>query len=211
MLHGHRFYPWTDWWDAHRPYAVVVLGTFLLGGLLGALALDALTGTTRLQLLELVTRFLNVTTERAPNLGPLLGTALVQNLRVLGLIYLLGVSVAGLPLVLLAVLFRGFVLGFAVGFFLGALHSIGLLVSLIAIVLPNLAILPAWLATGAGGVRFSWQLLARGGDGGRWSLVGELAQFTVVAVVAVGLVGVGSALQAVVAPTLLHWLGPWGV
>ena len=211
MLPASHPSPWSDWWDAHRPYAVLVLGTFLVGGLLGALALEALTGTTRLQLLELVQRFLNVTAERSPNPGPLLGVALLQNLRVLGLVYLLGVSVAGLPLVLLAVLFRGFVLGFAVGFLLGTLHSIGLFVSLIAIVLPNVAILPAWLATGAGGVRFSWQLLVRGADGGRWSLARELAQFTVVALVAVGLVGVGSALEAVVAPTLLHWLGPWGV
>jgi stage II sporulation protein M len=210
MLALDRHTPWTDWWDAHRPYAVLVLGAFLTGSLLGALALDVLGGGTRLVLLQLIERFLSLTGREVPPVGPLLGTALIQNLKVLGLLYLLGVSVAGLPLVLLAVLFRGFVLGFAVGVLMGTFHSTGVVVTLIAVILPNLLILPAWLATGAGGLRFSWRLLQGSPGPRRFHLARELAQFTVVALVAVGFVTAGSVIEAVCAPVLLHWISPWG-
>jgi stage II sporulation protein M len=202
--------PWLDWWDAHRPYVLLVLASMLLGTLVGALALQALSGPTRLVLLELLKRFLNLVVRQVPEPAPILSAALADNLKVLGLLYLLGVSVAGLPLVVLAVFFRGFVLGFATGFFLGSLRGLGLAAALVAIVLPNLALLPAWLATGAGGLRFSWRLLSRGDAGGR-RLAPELVQYTVVALASAGLVGVGSVVEALVAPVLMHWLGPWGI
>jgi|BEDMetMinimDraft_2_1075160.scaffolds.fasta_scaffold03821_2 stage II sporulation protein M len=202
---------WADWWARHQTYGILVLATFVFGGIAGALALDALGGADRLALVALVKSFLNLVSERSPANIDLLGIALLTNLKVLGLIYVMGVSVAGLPLILLAIFFRGFVLGFAVGFLLGTLHSVGMGLALIAVVLPNLVLVPAWLATGTGGVAFSWQLLAQRNRLASWRLSEAFLQYTVVALVGAVEVGVGSALQALLAPTVLHWLAPWGL
>ena len=210
MLSQSRASYWADWWEAHESYAFTVLAALLFGSLLGALALEAVDGATRVMLLLLVKRFLNIEAARIPGAGPIFGAAFMQNVKVLGLLYVLGVSVAGLPLVLLAVLFRGFVLGFAVGFFLETLHGPCLVLALIAVALPNAAILPAWLAVGAGGLRFSWRLLVHG-DVQRHRLGAEFYQMTAAALLALGPVLVGSALEAAVAPALLHWLAPWGL
>lgn len=202
---------WADWWARHQAYGILVLATFVFGGLAGALALDALGAADRLALMALVKGFLNLVAERSTADLNVLGVALLTNLKVLGLIYVMGVSVAGLPLILLAIFFRGFVLGFAVGFLLGTLHSVGMGLALVAVVLPNLVLVPAWLATGAGGVAFSWQLLAGRNRLASWRLSESFLQYTAVALVGAVEVGVGSALQALLAPTVLHWLAPWGL
>lgn len=211
MLALGRAAPWTVWWERHQMYGLLVLSTFVAGSLLGALALNALDPTQRLALLTLVKRFVNVVIGQSVASPTIFGTALETNLKVLGLIYILGVSVAGLPLVLLAVFFRGFVLGFAIGFFLGTLHGLGLGIALIAVVVPNLALVPAWLAAGAGGVAFSWQLMSRAARLGPYRLPEAFAQYTVVALAGTLAIALGSLLQAFFAPMLLHWLGPWGI
>lgn len=211
MLARTRGVVWVDWWERHQTYAAMVLGAFVLGSFVGALALNALVPAERLGLLELVKGFLTTVIARQVASPTVFGTALVQNLKVLGLIYILGVSVAGFLLVLLAVFFRGFVLGFSVGFFLSSLHGIGLAVALIAVVIPNLALVPAWLAAGAGGLAFSWQLISRSTRLSSQRLPQLFVQYTAVVAIGVGLVALGSVLQGFMAPTLLHWMGPWGI
>jgi stage II sporulation protein M len=200
--------PWDDWWAVHYRYAAVVLAAFLLGGLLGALALDALGGSSRLVLAALVARFMHLTVSQTPPVLPLIRAALEENLKVVGILYLLGVSIAGLPLVVLAIVFRGFVLGFATAFLLGTVHTLGPLVVAVAVLLPQALLVPAWLATGAGAVRFSWTLLTGAREPAARHLGREWADFTAVALMAALLALAGSLVQAVAAPWVLHWVLP---
>jgi stage II sporulation protein M len=210
MLAQPRAAYWTEWWEAHEGYALTLVGTLLFGGLMGALALEAVDAPTRLALLLLVKRFLTDEAGHLPQGPPLVNAALLDNMKVLGLLYIFGVSVVGIPLVLLAVFFRGFVVGFAVGFFLETMHGQGLALAAVSVALPNLLLVPAWLAVGAGGLRFSWRLLAST-ETARARLGPEFYQMTAVALAALVLVAAGSALEGLVAPLLLHWLARWGL
>ncbi len=202
--------PFERWWLRHQSSAAWVLAAFVLGSLVGALALNALTPHDRLVLHAAVAQFVNQGA-RGVRTPPLFGQAVLDNLKVLGLIYALGVSVAGLPLVLLALFFRGFVLGFAVGFFVNTMPGAGVGVALVAIVLPNLVLVPAWLVAGSGGLAFASRLL-RTADWRRGPpLARAFADYTLVTLAGAALVVVGSALQTLAAPLLLHWLAPWGV
>lgn len=203
--------PFARWWGRHQTYAALVLTAFVLGSLVGALALRVLSLSERMDLAVLLNQFM-AHVAISPGIGAaLFGTALITNLKVLGLIYVLGVSVAGFPLVLLALFFRGFVLGFAVGVFVTLLHGAGFWLALIAVALPNLVLVPAWLTAGAGGLGFSWRLLAHNRERGRGSLADSFAEYTLVSLAGALVVVLGSALEVVVAPVVLHWLSPLGI
>ncbi|MDA8198335.1 MAG: stage II sporulation protein M [Thermaerobacter sp.] len=202
---------WDRWWDQHRAYSLLVMAAFLLGTLLGALAVNVLPRTETAQLAARIRELVSVAAGPGLPAGSVFLAAAGTNLKVLGLIYILSLSVAGMPLVLLAVLFRGFVLGFALALMLTLLPSAGVGLALVAVVLPNLLLVPAWLATGSGGVAFSWHLLSRPAWRGRGRLWESFGAYSAVALLAGVAVVAGSGTQAVVTPWLMKSLVHFGV
>lgn len=90
--------------------------------------------------------------------------AILRNLYNLGKIYVLGLTVIGLPLVLVIIFTRGFVLGFTIGFILQEKAWRGAALALLAIVPPNILLLPAYLVAGVTAINFSLYLI-RGREG----------------------------------------------
>lgn len=209
-----RFDPaqaWTRWWTQHRAYGLLVTAAFLVGTLLGALAMNVLPVTETAALAQLVHHLVAVVVGPGVPAGPVFLAAAATNLKVLGLIYILSLSVAGLPLVLLAVLFRGFVLGFALALILTMIPGTGVALALITVILPNLLLIPAWLAAGSGGIAFSWQLLSRPAWRGRGRLMEAFGAYTVVALLAGVTVLAGSGTQAVITPWIMRGFSHFGV
>ena len=202
---------WDRWWDEHRAYSLLVMAAFLLGTLLGALAVNVLPVAETARLAARIRELVTVVGGPGLPVGAVFLAAAATNLKVLGLIYILSLSVAGLPLVLLAVLFRGFVLGFALAIILTLLPSAGVGLALVAVVLPNLLLVPAWLATGSGGVAFSWHLLSHPAWRGRKRLWESFGAYSAVVLLAGVAVLAGSGTQAVVTPWLMKSLVHFGV
>jgi len=77
------------------------------------------------------------------------GTALAGNWRFIAVIWFLGLSVFGIPLIGLLLFLRGFALGFAVSFLVGRQLSAGLLVAILGVLPQNLLLIPAMVVAGA--------------------------------------------------------------
>jgi stage II sporulation protein M len=75
--------------------------------------------------------------------------------KTMGLVFLLGLTVIGAPLILAIVFVRGFVLGFTVGFLLQETMVQGLFLSTTYILPHNLLIVPAILIGAGGALSFS--------------------------------------------------------
>ncbi len=188
----------------------IAVAALAVGILFGVLAVGTLTPADKISLMSYLRHFIAFETA-APTYHGVFRPALTDNLKLLGLLYLLGVSVAGMPLVLIALFFRGFVLGFSVAFILGALHWQGLGLAAVTVGLQNLFIIPAVVIVGGVALGFSWQLLSAKGRAARSSLSQRFAAFTTL-VLAMGLVVlVGTVLEAYAGPFLMHWLSPWGI
>ena len=125
----------------------------------------------------------------------------------LGLLYVLGVSVAGLPLVLVLLFFRGFVLGFSVGFLVETLRVQGMLVTVAAIGLQDLFLLPALALAGAGALSFSWQLISPRHRNQPHAVLQGFAAFTGLVLSLSLVVVVGTAIETYAGPLLLHLMG----
>ncbi len=85
--------------------------------------------------------------------------AVSKNLLNLGKIFLLGLTIIGLPLVLVIVFTRGFVFGFTIEFFCQANAWPGSILALLALIPPNLLAIPAYILGAVAAIKFSLHLL----------------------------------------------------
>lgn len=182
----------------------------LVGILFGMLAVGTLTAGDKLSLLAYIRHFLDVEAAR-PTYRHVFKPALAENLKTIGLLYLLGVSVAGMPLVLLLVFFRGFVLGFAAAFLVSTMHWQGAGVGLATMGLANAFILPAIILASAVALGFSWDLISPRTRKDGAPLGKSFAFFTGLVIVMALVTFVGTALECFAGPFLLHVFSVWGI
>ncbi len=184
----------------------VVIATLAVGLLFGILAVGTLSPADRLLLVRYVDQFVR-REAAAPTWHGIFRPALVNNLKLLGLVYLLGISVAGVPFVLFIVFFRGFIVGFAVAFFVEVLHWQGVWLSTATIGLQNVFLIPALVIVSAVALGFSWDLISVSARASGPTIAQRFAYFTGLAVAMAAVFVVATALEAYAAPLLVHLFG----
>lgn len=80
-------------------------------------------------------------------------------LKTTGLMWILGLSIIGLPVIVILIFMKGFVIGFTVGVIVSQFHAKGVLFALAAILPQNLIYVPALIICGVAGVSFSLGLV----------------------------------------------------
>ncbi len=206
--------PITIWDEYFRQYLTPIYmasAMFIVGMVFGALAIETLTRADILSLSRYIHHFITIETSTTPPYATIFQPALIGNLKILGLFYILGISVAGMPLVLVALFFRGFVLGFTGAFLISSLHWQGVVLAIITLVLQNIFILPALILVSGVALGFSWQLIATKGQTERSSLVQKFGAFTTLVILMALVIIVGSAVEAYGSPFLIHIAGRWGI
>ncbi|GMA52456.1 stage II sporulation protein M [Alicyclobacillus contaminans] len=126
---------------------------------------------------------------------------MVGDAQLLALLWLFGVSVIGLPFVVIAIFLRAFSVGFAVGFTVLHFGWKGFVVAAVAIFLHQVLSLTAFVCAGVLAIRFSAGILGRAYPLPALSMafLKYTAWFLLFAVVLMA----GAAIQAYVAPPLL--------
>jgi len=129
----------------------------------------------------------------------------------LGLIWLLGLSVVGMPLVLALDFLKGVLLGFAVGLIVRELAWKGVAVSLVALVPQNALIVPSLAIASASAARFAHYVLRERLYLRKGRLLPPFVAHTTVAVVMLLMLGLAALLEAYVSPYLLTRIAPAAV
>lgn len=91
------------------------------------------------------------------------GHAFVQNffhyLKYIGFIWVLGLSIIGLPLILVMIFLKGVFIGFTVGFLVHQMGWQGVFIALVGVVPQNMIVVPLMLVVGVLSMSFSFQLI----------------------------------------------------
>ncbi|MCK8824756.1 stage II sporulation protein M [Fuchsiella alkaliacetigena] len=85
--------------------------------------------------------------------------AIFYNLKSIFILWILGVSMIGLPLIPIIIFLRGFVIGFAVGFLVEELAIKGLIFAISAMLPHNIIVIPVLIIAGVAAVAFALNLL----------------------------------------------------
>jgi stage II sporulation protein M len=183
---------------------------FLVGVLFGALMVNALS----LEQQQEMARYLNHFFVNVQDGGETMSQSsywsiAALHLKWIGLIWILGLSVIGLPGILILDFLKGVLIGFTVGYLVGQYSWKGLLFALVSIAPQNLLIIPVLMMCSVAAITFSLYIIRdrfimnRGG-----SMIKPFASYAMLTFFMVLLtLGVAS-FETWVTPAMMRWVTP---
>ncbi|PKM80110.1 MAG: stage II sporulation protein M [Firmicutes bacterium HGW-Firmicutes-14] len=126
-----------------------------------------------------------------------------NNLYILIAIYVLGLTVVGIPAVLAAVFTRGFILGFTIGFLVREMAFKGFLFALVSILPHNILVIPAVIAGGVAALSFSGLMVKRRFRSGNASITGYLGIYTAAMIILCLVTGAAGLVETYITPVFI--------
>ncbi|MDL4840731.1 stage II sporulation protein M [Aquibacillus rhizosphaerae] len=146
----------------HAAIYFFMLVLFLIGIIFGAVIVNSMNFAQKEDLFFYIDRFFGQIME-----GPVIEkkemfkSTFLYHLNYLLLLFVLGLSIIGLPIIWILLFVKGLVVGFSVGFFVNQMGWQGLLLAAASIAPQNLLIIPVYLVAGSLAMIFSLTLLRK--------------------------------------------------
>lgn len=147
--------------DRCRPLFLIIILLFTLGVFFGTMGVDTLTEENVNRLTDIVDKFEAGIPQLNADPPGIVQKALTDNLVTWAVLFFLGLTVIGIPMVLILIFMRGFTLGFAISFLAKQKSGAGTLLAITAIAPHNLILLPALFLSGAAALSFALILVQR--------------------------------------------------
>ncbi|MFS3928811.1 stage II sporulation protein M [Priestia flexa] len=133
---------------------------FLMGIIFGAIVVNSLTVDQKEDLYFYLNRFFGlVKTGEVATSTEMFQQSFFHNVKYLGLIWILGIAIIGLPVVLILLFIKGMVIGFTVGFLVNRMGLSGFALSFVSVMPQNIFLIPAFLILTTASVAFSLKLI----------------------------------------------------
>lgn len=117
---------------------------FMIGISSGAITINMIDVEQKKELVKFLESFFKLINEDSVDNLMLIKQSFKNNLQTFILLWILGISIVGIPLVIALVLLRGFVIGFTVGFVVKELGFKGIIFSIFSILPQNIIFIP-WI------------------------------------------------------------------
>lgn len=152
----------TEHLNNHGAIYFFMLVLFLIGIIFGAVIVNSMNFVQREDLFFYLDRFFGQMLEGSiVEKKEMLKSTFFYHLNYLLLLFVLGLSIIGLPIIWILLFVKGLVVGFSVGFFVNQMGWKGLLFATASIAPQNLLIIPVYLVAGSLAMIFSLTLLRK--------------------------------------------------
>lgn len=144
----------------HRSLYLFVSVLFFVGIVFGAVIVNTLDVGKKTELLQYLQHFFRGLAQE-DIADPLIAFqhSIGDYVKMLALLWILGLSVIGIPVLLVYLFFKGLVIGFTIGFLINQLSWKGVGFALAAVLPINLIVIPVLLVLAVAGIRFSITLV----------------------------------------------------
>jgi stage II sporulation protein M len=193
----------------HLPLYVFVSVLFVMGVIFGSVMVNALSLEQREEITRFFGNFFHVLDS-----GNQLNTHMTfqqvfgMQMKWIFLIWILGLSIVGFPLILVLDFLKGVLIGFTVGYLAGQLSWKGMLFALVSVAPQNLIIIPVLIVSSVTAMGFSLLLIKNRflqRKGGVYQPFMRYSSLTLA--MAAVLFGV-SLFEAYVSPVMMQWVSP---
>jgi stage II sporulation protein M len=195
----------------HVPLYMFVSVLFLIGVVFGAVMVNALSLDQKQELARQLNYFFQGVDDGsmvAGQQGQSFQMTLGLHLKWMGLIWLLGLSVVGLPLVFVLDFLKGVLVGFSVGYLTGQFAWKGMLFALVSIAPQNIVVIPVILVASVAATGFSLHLVKSRFQHRRGALAQPFWQYTGTSVfLSIVLAGV-AIYEGFLSPYVMDWVAP---
>ncbi|GGF08796.1 stage II sporulation protein M [Halobacillus andaensis] len=143
----------------HISIFVFIFVLFIMGMVFGAIIVNSMNFVQKEDLFFYLKQFFEQMVDRSnPDKTALLKDSILYHVKYMLLLFLLGISIVGMPIITVLLFIKGLVVGFSVGFLVNQMGWYGLLLSSASIAPQNLIIIPVYLLAGALALLFSLTL-----------------------------------------------------
>ncbi|GGA60768.1 stage II sporulation protein M [Ornithinibacillus halotolerans] len=153
----------SDLLDHFRTYATIyvfMIILFLTGIIFGAIIVNSMHFVQKQDLFFYLEQFFGTLSAENPIASSeILKDSIFYHIRYLLLLFVLGLSVIGLPIVWILIFLKGLVVGFSVGFIVNQLGMNGFLLATLSIAPQNIIVIPIYIIAGSLSMIFSISLL----------------------------------------------------
>ncbi|MFJ5621199.1 stage II sporulation protein M [Peribacillus loiseleuriae] len=148
--------------NEHSSLYVFITVLFLMGVIFGAILVNSLSFTQSDDLFYYLSQFFGQVSEAKITADWEMFTQSVShNVKYIAVMWILGVSVIGLPVILVLLFLKGIVVGFTVGFLVSQMGWGGFLLSFVSILPQNIIIVPVFIIIAVISVSLSTKMIQR--------------------------------------------------
>ncbi|PLS01648.1 stage II sporulation protein M [Neobacillus cucumis] len=189
----------------HSSIFLFIVVLFLMGVIFGAIVVNSMSITQKEDLFYYLSQFFGqVSDGTVTEDNDLFLQSFMHNSKFIGLMWILGISIIGLPIILILLFLKGMVVGFTVGFLVSQMGWKGFMLAFASILPQNLIIIPVFILMAAFSVIFSIRMIKR-------QFLKKYAQpimpffkrYIVALIAAVLFISVASGIEAYLSPWLM--------
>lgn len=183
---------------------------FAIGISVGAFTAKALDVSQKQELVTYLNKFFQILNNQVVNKNAIFYQSIKNNFQTVFFIWLLGVTVIGIPFILIITSFRGFIIGFTISFLIQGMGWKGFILTLAAVLPQNIIFIPCLLIISATSLCFSIQVFkVKVRKRIINSIRSNIVSYTVNILVMFGLTIVGSLFEAYISPYILQALSSY--
>ncbi|KAA9026194.1 stage II sporulation protein M [Niallia endozanthoxylica] len=146
----------------HSSIYLFVIVLFLMGVIFGAVVVNSLSFSQKEDLYYYLSQFFGqVSIGKIATSNDLFLQSFMHNSKYIGMMWLLGISIIGLPIILILLFIKGMVVGFTVGFLVNQMGWNGFLLSFVSVLPQNFLIIPVFIITATVAVSISLKMIRR--------------------------------------------------
>lgn len=192
----------------HSSIFIFIAILFLMGVIFGAIVVNSMSFTQKQDLFYYLTQFFGqVSSGKTVDSNDLFLQSFFHNSKFIGLMWVLGISIIGLPIILILLFMKGMVVGFTVGFLVSQMSWKGFMLAFVSILPQNLIIIPIFIIMAAMSVSFSLlmvrkQFMKKFGQ----PIMPLFKRYIFVLATAVVLISAASLIEAFLSPGLMKMI-----
>ncbi len=133
----------------------IITVIFIIGIAVGAITIKILNIEQKSDIMLFLNSFFKTIEGNTFEGVSILKQSIIDNFKTIGLIWITGIIIIGLPIIPIVILFRGFAIGFTVGFLINEYGVRGFLFSILGILPHNLLIVPSIISIASIGMTLS--------------------------------------------------------
>jgi stage II sporulation protein M len=150
---------WAHLYENQSIYIFTVV-LLIMGVIFGAVVVNSLALSEKQDLYSYLSQFFGqVSDGDFASAEAMFGQSFSHYLKYIGLMWILGLSIIGLPIILILLFLKGVVVGFTVGFLVNQMGWQGLFLSFASVLPQNLILVPAFIIVSTASVAFSIKMI----------------------------------------------------
>lgn len=189
---------------------LLLFSFFILGIGLGAFTVNGLSSIQRYELDNYMQGFFEMFDAQTINSSSLLKVSSIYNGKMMLILWLLGITVIGIPFIFAVTGIRGFINGFSAGFFIRLMGIKSLLFIAVVILIKEIIIMPSLMTMGVTGINFSQNIIKnrKVSYPAKESFLTSFAAYCATTLLCCAFLFIGILVEAYVVPVLIRIIAP---